>query len=456
MNSVKLHALARIMAIILAVSSISLAGSLAPQQSPPENRNLGADNTPPTVSVTGAPGQWQNTDATAGVSCSDASGCDETSYALKIYDAEPARCSNRYDEYDTSAPSTIFDHSWVCAAAKDTVGNEGFSGVTEFRVDEVVPESSALCNGDLCAEDPEYYTEDVVLTFDSIDDGGSGLREVRYSVDGAPDEIYNPESPHVFSDHGHYFVEYWATDNAGNAEERRILALFINKNILVQDLVVDLKFMKLECEDGECEEEEIKNIKIRKLDEDVNFFAYVSCYTIDQDTGDRLEDCAEGATEITSFEIDTKSGKRDYLTEAGWVQEDNWDEERGAWRFPIDTIIYRSNAKVCANHNDVPGCDQDQYLTFDGDVTIDVTYPDLQNFIVPATDTGAPNFTRSMPIWFNSVVNIAPAATPAYKCQKNDCLVFYRINDGEESGAKWDDFAKAYSARPASNGLECD
>jgi len=49
-------------------------------------QSLNIDFAAPSVSVTGAPVSWQNSDATANVSCSDAhSGCDATTYKLKTY-----------------------------------------------------------------------------------------------------------------------------------------------------------------------------------------------------------------------------------------------------------------------------------------------------------------------------------------------------------------------------------
>ncbi len=99
------------------------------------------DKAPPTVSVGGAPANWQNTNATASVSCSDAdSGCDANSYRLHISSTSISTCPTDYDnDYSSPGTQTISSHSWVCGAAKDNMGNEGFSSPVEFLIDKTNP-----------------------------------------------------------------------------------------------------------------------------------------------------------------------------------------------------------------------------------------------------------------------------------------------------------------------------
>ena len=100
------------------------------------------DTIDPTVSVEGAPADWQNIDATASVSCSDAeTGCVADSYGLKTY-SESGSCSVNYEDYIFPSPHTISSYAWVCAAAKDLAGNAGFSTTRkEFKVDQTQPNS---------------------------------------------------------------------------------------------------------------------------------------------------------------------------------------------------------------------------------------------------------------------------------------------------------------------------
>jgi len=132
------------------------------------------DKTPPSeVSVTGAPVDWQNTDATADVSCTDAlSGCNTDSYRLKIYSTDPGTCSTDYTEYTLIPPQTISSHSWVCAAAKDSAENIGFSSPEEFKVDKVSPSSEITF-----PESDSWYDQDFLVQVSDSDKGGSGLNE---------------------------------------------------------------------------------------------------------------------------------------------------------------------------------------------------------------------------------------------------------------------------------------
>lgn len=97
------------------------------------------DTSAPSVSVTGAPSIWQNSDASAGVGCSDSgSGCG--TYGLKTYSSNPGSCSSDYNQYPLAPPQAISSHIWVCAAAKDVAGNAGFSSPVEFKVDKIPPQ----------------------------------------------------------------------------------------------------------------------------------------------------------------------------------------------------------------------------------------------------------------------------------------------------------------------------
>ena len=62
-----------------------------------------------------------------------------------------------------------------------------------------------------------WNNSDVAVTLDATDPGGLGVREIAYSINGGPNQIYNsPEIP-VRSE-GVNTVSYFATDKAGNRE----------------------------------------------------------------------------------------------------------------------------------------------------------------------------------------------------------------------------------------------
>jgi len=103
-----------------------------------------SESNPPTVSVEGAPASWQNTDATADVSCVDDSGCDTGSYRLITYASDPGSCSTTYGDYTLLPPQTISSHQWICGAALDLTGNAGFSTPSEFQIEKAGPNSQIL------------------------------------------------------------------------------------------------------------------------------------------------------------------------------------------------------------------------------------------------------------------------------------------------------------------------
>jgi PKD repeat protein len=133
------------------------------------------DVTPPTVSVIAEPSSvtaiWQNSDATASISCSDTeSGCHVATYRLMTHTSDPGSCSTTYEDYTLNSPRTISSHVWVCGTAKDLEGNAGFSTPVEFRVDKVPP-STAVTN----PAGGSWHKNDFTATIDDSDAGGSGL-----------------------------------------------------------------------------------------------------------------------------------------------------------------------------------------------------------------------------------------------------------------------------------------
>jgi hypothetical protein len=175
------------------------------------------DVTVPTVTVADSQGStagWINIDDQASVSCSDSdSGCDATSYLLLTYGADPGVCPNTYASYTLGSPQTISSHRWVCGAAKDNVGLEGFSSPTEFMVDKTAPTIT-----DDYAYDGVWINSAQTVTLNPSDFGGSGIRDVRWCQGAgcSPGNIL--ASPYQLSYPGEQdiIIRYQAWDNANN------------------------------------------------------------------------------------------------------------------------------------------------------------------------------------------------------------------------------------------------
>src|SRR4030042_3146273 len=143
------------------------------------------ESTPPTVTVT-APPAWQNTDAPAGVSCTDnvgGSGCNTSSLRLAVYSSDPGSCPANYSPYTLSPPQTISSHVWVYAAAKDMEENYGFSSPTAFKIEKTPPTGSISINNGAAFTSSATVT----LYLTSADTGDSGVRDCRDSNDGVFD-----------------------------------------------------------------------------------------------------------------------------------------------------------------------------------------------------------------------------------------------------------------------------
>ena len=170
----------------------------------------------PTSIVLNAPGNWV-IEATATVDCDDdASGCDGTSYKLKVYSSNPGNCPQDYSEYDLGSSELITNYSWVCAAVKDNAGNDGFSSPVEFLVDGVDPTADA--NGPYeCLEGYSVFLDATASTDDII----AGL--LAYAWDLDDDGFYddstdsNPEYDCINGDSVET-VSVEITDHVGNTD----------------------------------------------------------------------------------------------------------------------------------------------------------------------------------------------------------------------------------------------
>jgi len=180
--------------------------------------NVKLDKSGPIARVDGAPANWQNSDATATVTCSDQeelSECDENSYKLHVSTIEIASCPDAVDSYDKTSSQTISKHSWVCSYVKDVVGNDDVSDFpTEFKVDKTTP------TGSLIGVPETWQDSDATIELTCSDEGGSDCNSdedystiVPYGQSCDPATHYT--NPIIVSQHS---TACWKViDNAGNS-----------------------------------------------------------------------------------------------------------------------------------------------------------------------------------------------------------------------------------------------
>ncbi|TKJ17068.1 hypothetical protein CEE44_00855 [Candidatus Woesearchaeota archaeon B3_Woes] len=119
------------------------------------------DTTGPTVSVSGAPEGWlvKQGGATATIDCIT-EDCVEMRF--KFHDTDPTSCSGSFDTYTDTNP--VIGHKWVCAAAKDSLGNIDYSSPQEFIIfDTITNAISAAEGGETINVAEGIYDEQVII-----------------------------------------------------------------------------------------------------------------------------------------------------------------------------------------------------------------------------------------------------------------------------------------------------
>ncbi|MFH0832596.1 MAG: hypothetical protein V1900_02680 [Candidatus Aenigmatarchaeota archaeon] len=131
------------------------------------------------------------------------------------------------------------------------------------------------------------------------------------------------------------------------------------------------------------------------------------------------------------------------------------------WVGVINTSIYHSD--VTANVTFLPtgatGEDSESYEVVDEKyILIAVSYPYVKNRVVPLTETGEPNFTRTMPIEFSVKGIIRDKNSPLYSmnCDDSICNASYNIDGGGWKRLSWNALEKAFTDSASSNGLTCN
>jgi len=137
------------------------------------SKTVYVDNTSPSVSVTNPPANWivNKNGVIPSASCSDDdrdvdSGCDGSTVKYLKQDSD-SDCSTNYDDYSSSV--TVENHAYVCAAAKDNLGNVGFSSPVEFKVEDKIQDAvDAASSGDTISVGAGTYEENLTIETDNL------------------------------------------------------------------------------------------------------------------------------------------------------------------------------------------------------------------------------------------------------------------------------------------------
>lgn len=150
------------------------------------------------------------------------------------------------NNYDSGTPRLSISADGRFAAfssqALDLVANDtnGFTDVFLRELGDAPPQqrdcmaptttaSASTASG--AAYAPGTWTkEDGEVSLSAQDnDGGSGIKEIAYSINGGANQTYNPTNKIPVTTEGSKTISYFATDNAGNAETARTFTVKLDK-----------------------------------------------------------------------------------------------------------------------------------------------------------------------------------------------------------------------------------
>ena len=150
-------------------------------------------------------------------SSDDGSGVNKTYYKIG---------AGNWSEYTT--PFTISEEgqTTIYYYSIDKLGNVEANKSITIKIDKTAPTAIHSIVGTLVEG---KYTTDVTISF-TASDATSGVKEIRYKVDGTNYVISGSYGSYAVSSEGSHTVEYYAVDNAGNACSTATISFTIQKN----------------------------------------------------------------------------------------------------------------------------------------------------------------------------------------------------------------------------------
>src|SRR5215211_1890984 len=115
------------------------------------------------------------------------------------------------------APGT-YDLKATFAGDNNYAGDDTTGTLTVNSADDVAPTSTHSLSSD--ANGNGWHNQNVTVTLDATDnDGGSGVDEIRYSINGGANTVYDSTNKPVISTEGTTTFSYFAVDNNANVED---------------------------------------------------------------------------------------------------------------------------------------------------------------------------------------------------------------------------------------------
>ncbi len=422
------------------------------------------------------------------------------------------RSGNDYTYRFTVTGGMASGSAQVSIAGTDTNSCSG-GGLGNFNIDTAAPATTALCNSGSCARN---FSRAVGVTFTAADNaGGSGVKQTLYSVDNAAEQ---PGASVVVSGFGTHTVRYRSLDNVNNPETQKSSTVQINQ--LADPAAVEMRVTValdktsprvgdtvtaslratlvdkstggtiMTCDPSRC------NITELTIDDPGTSFTGATKDKADVDGSGRvsirdlqiIRDFVSGG--ITEFPRtgtgigDLNNDGRVDNADLTVIQNDisqrqlnnflsqelggttvNIAFQNGAWQVPISTTRWQSEVTGCLEGQGAEGCGSGGYNVGLGTLAISIRYPDVEAQVVPVTNLGEPNFTRSMPIRFVATGKADNGAGSSQQCTGTDCTAFYAIVKQTDpkpdvydpnNAVFWNGFDKGYPGNASSTPLECN
>ncbi len=337
-----------------------------------------------------------------------------------------------------------------------------------FVIDTTGPQTDVICNGEVCQN--RVYRAPAAISF-RCTDAITSCNWTEYNISLVNDTepasvLFDRLDPTILNRSGLYNVNYRSMDELGNiAEGTRQIRIYYSE--YDEEMVMALRLDKKVVQKGG-----IINGKIY-------------CFLRDKDNpGVITRPCELNVPSLNIIVDRDTAEEKDYFTETQTTQAefltDNAvntveDVQIGARDYVVDRWFYigldtdKFQSELCVNGSDnssgLGGGDCGNYTVTESELGMVVTFPDLEEGVVSPTVTGAPNFTKLMPIWFEARP-YTDIGGNVEQCEDVYCRVEYSFDHYSFWGpgnppklAYWDGFSRSYTPtieEVSSSGFACD
>ncbi|MEM0360638.1 MAG: hypothetical protein QXK06_04870, partial [Candidatus Diapherotrites archaeon] len=189
-----------------------------------------SDNNPPTTTHD-ANQEWQTTNQTITLMCSDGSEVGSTGCAHTYYCIDDSNTCNPTIEGTTIQVSCIVgdvNRVFVRFYSIDNANNAEQVKSVFIRIDKQNPVTTAIAPTD-------WQDANTAITLSCSDGAGAGCFAVYFRVDSNPSKNVSfgswtsYEAPIIFSSDGNYLIEFYSKDNVFNTETTNVALVLIDK-----------------------------------------------------------------------------------------------------------------------------------------------------------------------------------------------------------------------------------